>query len=153
MTDAEGLPGSDAFTVWADTTLKAVSSPRRSLSIRIVDENGMRRLGRDFTGKERATNVLSFPFDPVPGVEMDWLGDIVICAPVVADEAGEQGKPICAHWAHMVIHGILHLCGFDHINEAEALEMETLETRLLDTLGYPDPYRVSDQAGCPQGGK
>ena len=90
--------------------------------------------------KDYATNVLSFPFEsPIP-LPVRLLGDLVICAEVVAHEAKSQGKPLLAHWAHMVVHGTLHLLGYDHIEEAEAEHMEQLERNILAALGYPDPY-------------
>ena len=114
----------------------------------------MRRLNGEYRGQDRATNVLAFAFDPIRGVETDLLGDVVICAPVVADEAHRQGKSLPAHWAHMVIHGVLHLCGYDHADGRQAAEMEALEVRLLRDLGYPDPYRgptgtATGTAGSP----
>ena len=90
--------------------------------------------------KDGATNVLSFPHEQLPGIAPSLLGDVVICAPVVASEAVAQGKSLEAHWAHMVVHGVLHLQGYDHQNSAEAEEMESLERRILAGLGYPDPY-------------
>lgn len=110
------------------------------LTVRIVDEAEIRELNATYRGKDYPTNVLSFPFEAPPGVDIPLLGDIIVCAAVVAREAAEQGKPLKAHWAHMVIHGTLHLLGYDHIEEAEAEEMEGLEIRLLADLGYANPY-------------
>ena len=90
--------------------------------------------------RDRPTNVLSFPFDALPGAPRRLLGDVVICAPVVAREAGEQGKPLQAHWAHLVIHGVLHLCGHDHQQEEQARAMESVETQVLKQAGFADPY-------------
>lgn len=112
--------------------------------VRVTDEAESRQLNRDFRHIDRPTNVLSFPFDPVPGVGFDHLGDLVVCAPVVAREASEQGKQPSAHWAHMIVHGMLHLLGHDHEGERQAEEMEALETRILTGLGYPAPY-ASDE--------
>ena len=109
-----------------------------------VDAAEGRRLNHEFRGRDRATNVLSFPFEPPPGVELDHLGDLVICAPVVASEASVQGKPAAAHWAHMVVHGMLHLQGYDHIEDEEAEVMEVLEIRLLKQLGYDNPYEAEE---------
>jgi probable rRNA maturation factor len=104
-----------------------------------------RRLNRTWRGKDRPTNVLSFPaasaYGLGPGASL--LGDLAICAPVVAREAREQGKEARAHWAHMVIHGVLHLLGYDHENDRDASRMETLERRILAQLGYPNPYEVN----------
>ena len=97
-------------------------------------------LNRDYRGKDCPTNVLSFPMELPEEFNMPMLGDLVICAPVVAREAEEQGKSPESHWAHMVVHGVLHLQGYDHQNSAEAEEMESLERRILAGLGYPDPY-------------
>jgi probable rRNA maturation factor len=121
---------------------RAAGSP--GVVVRIVDEAESRGLNREYRGKDRPTNVLSFPFEPPPGVPEgaldDHLGDLVICAPVVLGEAAVQGKTPEAHWAHMVIHGVLHLLGRDHQNDAEAAEMEGREREILRRLGYPDPY-------------
>jgi probable rRNA maturation factor len=111
------------------------------VSLRIVDEPEIAALNRDYRGRDYATNVLSFPADLPPELELDHLGDIVICAPVVIREAREQDKAPHAHWAHMLVHGTLHLLGYDHIDEAEAGAMEALETAILATLGFGDPYR------------
>jgi len=136
---AEGLPGAEQIRDWAAMALQERCADAE-LTIRIVDEAEITALNRQFRGKDGATNVLSFPHDALPGIAPTLLGDVVICAPVVAAEAVVQGKPLQAHWAHMVIHGVLHLLGHDHHHNAEAREMETLETGLLAALGYPDPY-------------
>jgi len=136
--EAQGLPATSDFETWAETALEDES--RRGLVIRIVDEAESRRLNRDYRGKDRPTNVLSFPFEAPPGVPDEHLGDLVICAPVVKREAKEQGKVESHHWAHMVIHGVLHLRGHDHQDDAEAQIMENLERQLLAGLGLPDPY-------------
>ncbi len=146
MTGAKHLPEAAAFSQWCEATLNAVGSPRRSLVIRLVEAAEIRQLNRDFRGMDRVTNVLSFPFDPIPQVEEHWLGDVVVCASVVADEAQAQGRPLRDHWMHIVVHGLLHLCGFDHVGEAEAKVMETLEDQILKTLGCPDPYRIAGLA-------
>lgn len=116
------------------------------ISLRIVDEPEITVLNRDYRGRDYATNVLSFPADLPPELELDHLGDIVICAPVVAREAGEQHKSVDAHWAHMLVHGTLHLLGYDHIEDAEAATMETLETDILRQLGFADPYREQEES-------
>ena len=97
-------------------------------------------MNQRYRSKSGPTNVLSFPFEDPPGVESDELGDIVVCAPVVDREAVEQGKTAQEHWAHMVVHGVLHLCGYDHIDDKDADEMENEETRILTGLGFPAPY-------------
>ena len=133
------IPEEKQFRRWAEAVL---SGRRQSaeLVIRVVAEEGGRALNRRYRGRDKATNVLSFPFVPPAMLESDLLGDLVICAPVVSFEAAEQAKPRSAHWAHLTVHGILHLLGFDHQNEQEAAEMEKLETRILAELGFPDPY-------------
>jgi probable rRNA maturation factor len=110
------------------------------LAIRIVDTAEGQALNRDYRGKDYATNVLSFPAELPPGVNLPLIGDLAICAPVVAREAAEQGKKPRDHWAHLTVHGTLHLLGYDHIDEAEAEAMEALETRILAGLGIADPY-------------
>ncbi len=138
-TEVSGLPARAAFERWAGAALE--DAPRRGLVIRIVDEAESRRLNRDYRGRDRPTNVLSFPFEAPPEVPDDHLGDLVICAPVVVREAREQGKPLEHHWAHLVVHGVLHLRGFDHGSPEEAEEMEARERRILSSLDIPDPYR------------
>jgi len=135
---AADLPDIDSFNSWVSAA--RLDEGRSSVVIRIVDHDESRQLNRDYRGKDRPTNVLSFPFEAPAGVPEEHLGDLVICAPVVATEAAEQHKPLMAHWAHMVVHGILHLQGFDHQNSDEAEEMESLERKILADLGYPDPY-------------
>lgn len=112
------------------------------VTIRIVDEAESQQLNFDYREKDKPTNVLSFPFQCPPGIELPLLGDLVICAQVVAREAEEQGKTLQAHWAHMVVHGSLHLLGFDHINEDDAEEMEAEEIQILHDLGFSNPYLI-----------
>ncbi|OZB41718.1 MAG: rRNA maturation RNase YbeY, partial [Alishewanella sp. 34-51-39] len=102
------------------------------------------QLNLQYRGKDKATNVLSFPFQCPPGIELPLLGDLVICAGVVRAEAAEQNKPLAAHWAHMVVHGCLHLLGFDHINDADAEQMEAEEIQILQQLGISNPYLLDD---------
>lgn len=115
------------------------------VSIRIVDEDESQALNHQYRGKNHPTNVLSFPFDLPPGIpasEIDHLlGDLVICAPVVAEESEQQNKPLNHHWAHMIVHGVLHLLGFDHINDKDAEQMEQMEREILARLSIPDPYQ------------
>jgi len=112
------------------------------LVIRIVDEPESRALNRQFRGIDEPTNVLSFPFEAPPRVRSKHIGDLVVCAPVVEREAAEQGKPLEAHWAHMVVHGVLHLLGYDHQTDADAETMEGLEIAILGRLGFPNPYEA-----------
>lgn len=134
------LPTPDRLRIWAEAVLNG-RRERAELSIRLVDEPEGADLNGRFRGRRGPTNVLSFPFEPMPGLEdCDLLGDLVICAPVVAREAREQGKTPQSHWAHMLVHGLLHLLGYDHADAVEAEEMEGLETRILEGLGFPAPY-------------
>ena len=112
--------------------------------MRFVDNQESQQLNKAYRGKDKATNVLSFPFQNPPGITLPLLGDLVICKPVVEKEAIEQGKTLTAHWAHMLIHGTLHLLGFDHIIEEEAVEMENLESKLLIELGFAAPYNEQE---------
>ena len=137
-TDASA-PSEAQFRQWCELALRQRSADSE-MTIRLVDEPEGRELNHTWRQKDYATNVLSFPFEAPPGIPMDLLGDLAICAEVVTREATEQGKPLMDHWAHMVIHGTLHLIGFDHINEPDAVEMETLETELLASLNIADPY-------------
>lgn len=123
---------------------KAVASFRveSEVTIRITDNAESQELNHQYRGKNKPTNVLSFPFEAPPQLSLPLLGDLVICAPVVQEEAHAQNKPLEAHWAHMVIHGCLHLLGFDHETEADADEMETLEIAIMQQLGYNNPYII-----------
>ena len=105
-----------------------------------MDEGESQSLNHSYRDKDKPTNVLSFPYEQAPGMYVPLLGDLVICAPVVIQEALEQEKPVEAHWAHMVLHGVLHLLGYDHIETDEAEQMEKLEVTLLGKLGYANPY-------------
>ncbi|WP_435102040.1 rRNA maturation RNase YbeY [Arhodomonas sp. AD133] len=135
------IPDDADFRRWVAAALDG-RRDEAELSVRVVDEGEGRELNATYRGRDYATNVLSFPAELPEGVDLPMLGDLVICAPVVAREADEQGKPPIAHWAHMVVHGVLHLLGFDHIDEHEAETMEALEREILAGLGYADPYAV-----------
>jgi probable rRNA maturation factor len=137
---AADLPSEADFLRWASAALAGRDGAE--LTVRIVDEAESAELNGAYRHKQGPTNVLSFPFAAPPGVTLPLLGDIVICAPVVAREAREQDKAPTAHWAHMVVHGCLHLLGYDHLVEEEAQRMESLETNILSGLGYPDPYQT-----------
>lgn len=134
-----GVPASASFRKWVAAALKG-RIREADLAIRIVDEREGCALNRHYRGKDYATNVLSFPAELPEGVKLPLLGDLVICAPVVAREAAEQGKPVAAHYAHLTVHGVLHLLGWDHEDEKEAEAMEQLEREVLAELGLPDPY-------------
>lgn len=133
-------PSLEQLQQWCALALRQRSADSE-LTIRLVDEPEGRELNNTWRHKDYATNVLSFPADVPEGLlDIPLLGDLVICVPVVEREAAEQGKSLEAHWAHLVIHGSLHLLGYDHIDDAEAEEMEALEQNLLAELGHPDPY-------------
>lgn len=141
--DAPDLPEDDAFRQWVAAAL-GNRREAAALTIRLVDAEEGRELNHAYRQKDYATNVLSFPLTLPEAVEIPYIGDLAICAPVVAREAGEQGKPARAHWAHMTVHGVLHLLGFDHQNSAEAREMEGLERQIMAALGFADPYEEDD---------
>jgi len=140
--EANDLPAEADFVRWAEAALTG-RAQAPELTIRVVDADESAELNGTYRHKQGPTNVLSFPFEAPPGVELPLLGDIVICAPVVEREAAEQGKSVESHWAHMVVHGCLHLLGYDHIEADEAELMESLERDVLSALGYPDPYGES----------
>ncbi|MEE7567916.1 rRNA maturation RNase YbeY, partial [Xanthomonas sp. Kuri4-3] len=138
-----GLPAAVSFRRWVAAALKG-RIREADLAIRLVDEKEGRSLNHHYRGKDYATNVLSFPAElpeGLPkGIKLPLLGDLVICAPVVAREAAEQGKPLAAHYAHLTVHGTLHLLGWDHEDDREAEAMEQLEREILAELGVSDPY-------------
>lgn len=136
-----GLPAPASFRRWVAAALAGARRRKPAvLAIRIVDTAEGQALNRDYRGKDYATNVLSFPAEPPPGVNLPLIGDLAICAPVVVREAAEQGKRPRDHWAHLTVHGTLHLLGYDHLEDTEAEAMEALETRILAGLGIADPY-------------
>jgi len=134
-----GLPTAEQIEQWATAAVQP-QSDEVEMTVRIVDEAESHALNLNYRGKDRPTNVLSFPFECPDEVELPLLGDLVICRQVVEREAQEQDKPLMAHWAHMVVHGSLHLLGYDHIKDDEAEEMESLETQIMIGLGFVDPY-------------
>lgn len=136
--DNNKLPSHDSFQCWVDTALLPYNKPFE-LTIRVVESQESQNLNNQYRQKNKPTNVLSFPFDVPEGIELSLLGDLVICADIVEAEALEQNKNVEDHWAHMTIHGCLHLLGFDHIDDDEAEEMETLEITLLSTLNINNP--------------
>jgi probable rRNA maturation factor len=138
-----GVPSAASFRRWVEAALAgARHRTPAELSIRIVGAGEGRALNRRYRGKDYATNVLSFPAELPPAVATPLLGDIVICAPVLAREARAQGKAPRDHYAHLTVHGVLHLLGHDHLNATDAERMEALETRVLAALGIADPYRA-----------
>ncbi len=137
--DTDGLPSEAQVQQWLDSATQTLEE-ELEVTVRLVDETESHQLNHDYRGKDKPTNVLSFPFEAPPGVEINLLGDLIICKQVVEREAKEQHKTLAAHWAHMVVHGTLHLLGYDHIEESEAVEMESLETKILQGMGFEDPY-------------
>ncbi len=135
----EAVPDEDDIRSWISAAL-AGRREEAELTVRLVDNDEMTELNGRYRDKPRPTNVLSFPADLPPEVDIPLLGDIVICAPVVSREAAEQGKTLASHWAHLTVHGTLHLLGYDHIIDAEAEEMEALETAILAGMNIPCPY-------------
>ncbi len=131
------VPSPEDFRRWVKAALEGREA---ELTVRLVNKETISALNRTYRHREGPTNVLSFPFDPPPGIEMDYLGDILLCAPRIQEEAQEQQKPLEAHYAHLTLHGVLHLLGFDHHTPAEAEVMEGRERALMASLGYGDPY-------------
>jgi probable rRNA maturation factor len=129
------LPTQNQFRKWAKAAIRVDTE----VTIRLVDEDEGRALNKTYRGKDYATNVLTFPLTEEPHL----VGDIIICAPVVAAESLEQNKPLEAHFAHLTVHGILHLHGYDHEIEAQAELMESLETAIVSKLGYANPYLIT----------
>ena len=145
----EALPNENQVRTWAQAALAGQGAGE--LTVRLVDEDESRALNQRYRGKDRPTNVLSFPFEAPDGLPPEALppvlGDLVICARVVEDEASGQGKPLMAHWAHMVVHGVLHLLGHDHQRDEDAEKMESLETAIMARLGFEDPYTLKEEIG------
>jgi len=137
VSNSGDVPAEDEITKWL---LVALEQEDVKLTVRLVDEDEMSGLNNRYRHKHGPTNVLSFPFEDPPGTHSGILGDIVICAPVVRREANEQNKTQFSHWAHMVIHGAMHLQGYDHEDEQDAIKMEARETRAMIQLGFPAPY-------------
>lgn len=140
----EPAPSEKDIRHWIKTALAGRTSQEQvEISVRLVDEEEMSRLNETYRDIKGPTNVLSFPADLPPDLNLPLLGDIIVCAPVVMTEAAQQGKTTDAHWAHMTIHGTLHLLGYDHIEEEEAAIMEALESAILEQLNYSCPYEIA----------
>ncbi len=139
VTSCTGLPSDQQFERWAGAAL--CKRDDVELLIRLVDRRESRQLNARYRHVDKATNVLSFPADLPQELGLALLGDIIICAPIVIEEAWDQGKTVEAHWAHLTIHGTLHLIGYSHQTEEEASEMESLETGILQSFGFSDPYQ------------
>lgn len=140
--DASGLPTPEQFTRWVT---QAVGPVPTAMTLRLAHQDEAAQLNQQYRGKAYATNVLSFPLEFPAETGIPYIGDIVICPEVVAREATEQHKPLEAHYAHLTVHGVLHLLGYDHEMDSDAVEMETLETQILATLGFPDPYQPIEE--------
>jgi len=140
--NADNLPTTEQFKLWVETALSGYGKDFE-LTIRLTDIEESKSLNHQYRHQDKPTNVLSFPFEVPEGIELNLLGDLIICADIVVQEALQQNKQQFAHWAHMVIHGCLHLLGYDHIEDDDATEMETLEIKLLSTLKIANPYQES----------
>ncbi|MFT4926502.1 MAG: putative rRNA maturation factor [Phenylobacterium sp.] len=150
--DSFELPTEQQFIGWVEAALTGRKEDAE-LTIRIVDDAESHELNHTYRGKDQSTNVLSFPFEAPPGIELaefNLLGDLVVCAKVVSFEATAQKKPLIAHWAHMITHGCLHLLGYDHITDNEAQEMEAIEITLLQAQGFDNPYADDENSSSPQ---
>jgi probable rRNA maturation factor len=153
-TEEPECPDEADLARWAEAALEG-RRERAALTVRLVGEEESRELNLAYRGLDKPTNVLSFPFELPPGIDREdpvaaLLGDLAICAPLVHREALEQGKERPAHWAHLVVHGVLHLLDYDHRTDQEAAEMEALETVILAALGFPPPYEESTEEAYDQ---
>ena len=148
-TEDDSIPEAGRIADWVERTVAAVCDTGDfEVSVRVVDAEEIRALNKEYRDKDKPTNVLSFPagqVDGLPAAEPQSLGDVVVCAGVVRDEAAAQRKADADHWAHMLVHGTLHLLGFDHETDADALEMEALEVSILATRGLADPYGAAGE--------
>ncbi|MCQ8847353.1 rRNA maturation RNase YbeY [Alteromonas stellipolaris] len=138
---AKAIPSLEQIEAWANAVLVAENTGEQEITVRFTDDEESQTLNHEYRGKDKPTNVLSFPFEVPPGIEMNLLGDLVICVPVIMREAEEQDKTPTNHYAHMVVHGILHLLGYDHIDDADADIMEAKEIRILASLNIGNPYQ------------
>lgn len=133
------LPEQAVLEQWVSAALEGQMA-EAELTIRLVEDDESAALNKQYRDRQGPTNVLSFPFEAPADVPLPLLGDLIICVPLVVSEAQEQGKPVRAHWAHLVVHGVLHLRGYDHIDDSDAREMEDLERKIMAYLGFDDPY-------------
>lgn len=148
VSEENTVPSQKDFEYWGDAVLNELQLREQvyELGIRLVSENESAELNKSFRRKQGATNVLSFTYPDLPDeIQINLLGDLAICSAIVIREAQEQQKSASAHWAHMTVHGMLHLLGHDHQNDTEAQAMETLECRIMSALGYPQPYPNTNQ--------
>ena len=134
-------PDAQQIRGWIAAVFTTLERSPLALTVRVVGEEEMTKLNQRYRGRNQPTNVLSFPIESLPRICADLLGDIVVCGPVVNREAVIQHKPPMDHWAHMVVHGLLHLFGYDHESDQDAMAMEALEKSVLEGLGYSDPYQ------------
>lgn len=139
--DNQSLPTEANFQNWLDIVSAQQDLVEQEITIRIVEKQESQDLNSQYRGKDKPTNVLSFPFEAPPGIDINLLGDLVICADIVELEAEQQNKHCLDHWAHLTIHGTLHLLGYDHENDDDANQMEQLEVALLNKLSIDDPYQ------------
>jgi len=137
--ESAGQPSEEQIQGWVDAALDGYNQDTE-IVVRIVDEQESAQLNEQYRHKQGPTNILSFPVEVPEGIELDLLGDLVICAPVLEKEAEQQHKLLIHHWAHIVVHGVLHLLGYDHIDEAEADQMESKEIAILNKLKISNPY-------------
>ena len=140
-------PDAQHIRGWVAAVFTTLERSPLALTVRVVGEEEMAKLNRRYRGRNQPTNVLSFPIESLPGMHTDLLGDIVVCGPVVDREAAIQHKSPMGHWAHIVVHGMLHLFGYDHESDQEATAMETLEKSVLGRLGFSDPYKGEHDSG------
>ena len=135
------VPGEQLVSSWIETALRVISYDKPvQVSVCVVSRQEITTLNDKYRNMNKATNVLSFPYESMPGVELPLLGDIVVCAEVVNEEAQQQGKSLQQHWAHMIVHGTLHLLGYDHIRDTDAQQMESIEVKVLSNLEFSNPY-------------
>lgn len=143
VTESSYIPSQQEMEQWL-VQFVPEHTDATDIAIRVVDEKESQSLNSEYRGKDKPTNVLSFPFEKpefLPAdVEFSEMGDLIICAQIVEQEAAEQNKSLKAHWCHMIVHGTLHLLGYDHIKDADAEQMESLEIKILQKMGFPNPY-------------
>ena len=139
--DDQALPSETQLIEWLNKAINTLCEEQQEITVRFVSEQESAQLNGQYRNKPKPTNVLSFPFESPPGLDLPLLGDLVICQAVIEQEALAQQKPLMHHYAHMVVHGCLHLFGYDHIEDGEAEQMESLEISLLNALGIDDPYQ------------
>jgi probable rRNA maturation factor len=140
ISKSKKIPTHAKFQTWLDAVL-IDDNQDSEVVIRIVDEDEMILFNEQYRNKKSPTNILSFPFQPSVGIDNPLLGDLLVCAPVIEKESHLQNKKLDHHWAHMIVHGVLHLLGYDHVNDIDAEEMENLEIKILNTINIKNPYQ------------